>query len=61
MSQSLNPNYQDKKKSTKPMSDADMIAAATAQHEQQSIESSKVTVPSEIVELPGKESPVLRN
>ena len=54
MSQSLNPNYQDKKKASKPMSDAEMIAAATAQHEQQSTESAKITVPSEIVELPSK-------
>ena len=55
MSQSLNPDYQGKKKSTKPLSDAEMIAAAAAKHEEQFAEQSAgIKVPSEIVELPSK-------
>ena len=55
MSQSLNPDYQGKKKSTKPLSDAEMIAAAAAKHEEQFVEqSAEIKVPSEIVELPSK-------
>jgi hypothetical protein len=55
MSQSLNPDYQGNKKSPKAMSDADMIAAAAAKHEEQFTEqSAKIKVPSEIVELPSK-------
>jgi hypothetical protein len=55
MSQSLNPDYQGKKKSTKPLSDAEMIAAAAAKHEEQFVEQSAgIKVPSEIVELPSK-------
>ena len=55
MSQSLNPKYQGKKKAAKPLSDAEMIAAAAAKHEEQFAEqSTQIKVPTEIVELPSK-------
>ena len=55
MSQSLNPEYQGKKKAAKPLSDAEMIAAAAAKHEEQFAEqSAQIKVPTEIVELPSK-------